>query len=513
MRKKAPEIALFSIYALVTLFCLINHEPWRDEAQAWLIVRDLDLPGIIAQMGYEGTPALWHLLIFPLTRLGLPYQSMLAMHWLIALAAMYLLVFYAPFPRITKALIAFSYYFVFEYSVVARNYAISVLILFLIAFFYNRRHEKPLLHAILIFFLFNTNVHSFGPALALMLIYAVERAGSFRSSIASLLVMFSGAAAAIAQLATNNNAGVKYPTGSYNILFDKLGHIDRVFISFVNSLIPDAMPSDSGVLVSLKPALQFLFGGTITEAQLSASILVIWLILLSISAAALTFFIITVSARYIPLFFMSFSFASLFAIFVFFYRPGLRHSGLLLVILIFTYWVYDNYNDNRKPFGCVTRKTGLAALSAFLTISVILGVAVCVQEYKSAFSGSKEMAGFIKKNSLSDNVISAYSWPEVSAVLPYFAEKRFWDPDIDSFVSFTTWNRSSEEFNRLSAHEIIGRTKTRFGNNSKTLILFSRDVEVTAEDEKEIELLYKTIVPVFRREGARSEQYRLFKFR
>ena len=72
-------------YLIRQLFCggvighlsfILCHENWRDEAQAWLLARDLSIPELFEQMSYEGHPCLWHLLLMPLVRLGLPYISM-----------------------------------------------------------------------------------------------------------------------------------------------------------------------------------------------------------------------------------------------------------------------------------------------------------------------------------------------------------------------------------------------------------------------------------------------------
>ncbi|MCE9581429.1 MAG: hypothetical protein K8T20_02815, partial [Planctomycetes bacterium] len=52
------SVLIFAVYAVVTLAMIPFHEPWRDEAQSWLIARDLGPGGIVHQMGYEGTPAL-----------------------------------------------------------------------------------------------------------------------------------------------------------------------------------------------------------------------------------------------------------------------------------------------------------------------------------------------------------------------------------------------------------------------------------------------------------------------
>ena len=43
---------------------------WRDEIQAWLLVRDsADIFSLSQNLKYEGHPGLWHYLLFPLTRI------------------------------------------------------------------------------------------------------------------------------------------------------------------------------------------------------------------------------------------------------------------------------------------------------------------------------------------------------------------------------------------------------------------------------------------------------------
>jgi hypothetical protein len=49
----------------VTGFTLSYHEKWADEAQAWLIARDLSLWRIFSyELRYEGSPGLWHLILW-----------------------------------------------------------------------------------------------------------------------------------------------------------------------------------------------------------------------------------------------------------------------------------------------------------------------------------------------------------------------------------------------------------------------------------------------------------------
>jgi hypothetical protein len=72
----APRLALALYVALVALL-LPRHEPWFDEGQAWLMARDLGLGELfLHKLRYEGTPGLWHLLLAPLAKAGLPYFTL-----------------------------------------------------------------------------------------------------------------------------------------------------------------------------------------------------------------------------------------------------------------------------------------------------------------------------------------------------------------------------------------------------------------------------------------------------
>lgn len=71
VRLNARVLTLLALYALAIGFALYWHATWRDEMQAWLIVRDsADLPALFHNLRYEGHPALWYLLLMPLTRLS-----------------------------------------------------------------------------------------------------------------------------------------------------------------------------------------------------------------------------------------------------------------------------------------------------------------------------------------------------------------------------------------------------------------------------------------------------------
>src|SRR4030042_4305413 len=206
MKKNASfgfAVFLILLYSAIQVVLLIHHEPWEDEAHTWLVARDLDVISIFKQMAYDGTPVLWYMLLVPFAKMGLPYISEFILHLMIAVAAVTVFVLYAPFSRVTKVLFIFSYYMAYEYSIIARSYSLSILLLFLIAVLYGKRFKNPLLYSSLIFLLFNTNAHSFFIASSLTVLFTWElfqnKVQGQRVKI-SLLVMCIGGLLSFSQL-------------------------------------------------------------------------------------------------------------------------------------------------------------------------------------------------------------------------------------------------------------------------------------------------------------------------
>src|ERR1700757_4394308 len=62
---RIADFGVFAAWIGVVAFTLQYHEKWADEAQAWLIARDLDLKTIwFHELRYEGSPGLWHTILW-----------------------------------------------------------------------------------------------------------------------------------------------------------------------------------------------------------------------------------------------------------------------------------------------------------------------------------------------------------------------------------------------------------------------------------------------------------------
>ena len=164
---------LFTTWMIVVSLLATHHEFWRDEVRALsLAVHSSSLTDLVRSLENEGHPMLWYLLLstgYAATGsvMVLPVLSLLA-----AGVSVYLLVFISPFPRWIKILFIFSGLPLYEYSVMARNYGISMLLLFAFAAVYRSRTTHPLRLGLLLAALSNTNIHSLMLAWLLMGLWA-----------------------------------------------------------------------------------------------------------------------------------------------------------------------------------------------------------------------------------------------------------------------------------------------------------------------------------------------------
>lgn len=173
-------IALTLVYIAVNAVLLYWHEPWRDEAQAWLISRDLGFVGMIRQAGIDGNPVLWWYLLAPLAKLGAPYRMIGLVSLAFMSAAVLLLLRYAPLSRWLRAAFAFSPCCVYWLPVISRNYALIPLALILIALSYKKRNTRPILYALALFFLSETHIIMEGLVGILMLFFWFEELSLLR---------------------------------------------------------------------------------------------------------------------------------------------------------------------------------------------------------------------------------------------------------------------------------------------------------------------------------------------
>lgn len=151
-------LCLFIVYLALTFIGAARHEIWYDEAQAWNIAKYNDISGIIDFMKYEGHPPLWHFVLYPFAKAGLPADILPFISWFISGVAAGLLLWKAPFRPLLKGIVLFSGSLIFYNSVMSRVYCLILLILVLLAIVYKDRNRRPVVYGLLIALLANTHL-------------------------------------------------------------------------------------------------------------------------------------------------------------------------------------------------------------------------------------------------------------------------------------------------------------------------------------------------------------------
>lgn len=142
---RIPEYAVLCLYILSVAVMMFYHEPWYDEAQAWLIARDASWHEMLFDIPhYEGHPPFWFLLLAVFAKAGADFDLTLKMLTLSMNAvAIFLLLFYAPFPRPVRLALPFTYFLFYQHGVICRPYALLLIGFFLAAMFWQGKDEKP----------------------------------------------------------------------------------------------------------------------------------------------------------------------------------------------------------------------------------------------------------------------------------------------------------------------------------------------------------------------------------
>jgi hypothetical protein len=125
------QAAVLVGYAVLVAVGIAWHDPWADEAQAWLLARDQGFWHLMLHsLRYEGSPGLWHALLWVLARAHVSYVGMRWISGVIALAGVYVLLRWSPFPLILKILLPFGFWLAYQDAVVARSYVLFAVLAF-----------------------------------------------------------------------------------------------------------------------------------------------------------------------------------------------------------------------------------------------------------------------------------------------------------------------------------------------------------------------------------------------
>ncbi len=416
--KKLQFLIIASLFLLLNLSSLVFHEMWRDELQAWLIARDSkNILELFINLKYEGHPALWYLLLTPLTKIFSPV-SMQILHLSIFLLALYFFIFFSPFSFLQKLLFSIGI-FSYEYSIISRNYSLSILFLFIYASCFKKKYEKPIIISIILFFLSHTNILGLIISISIFLTQIFDYFFFSTTSInkiflkkflLGLCISFLGILTSTAQVIPFSDA--TYTQGwNFNLDFKLLEIINKVL---VNAFLP--------------PPQHILINTFVVFLENYYIFLIIIIFILYI-------FIKNIISPNIIIFFC----VSLGGLIIFFYTKFLgdtRHHGLIWIIFIISYWLsYKNDLDHIHILRNIRVKFS-TIFTLLLIYHSLASIGPRINDYKKPYSNAKLAAEFIKLNNLKDKIIIGHPNNYLASIRGYLDNKAFFNIEKNRFETY-----------------------------------------------------------------------------
>jgi len=396
---RIADFGVLGIWLAIVGFTLRYHEKWVDEAQAWLFARDLDLRTLwFYELRYEGSPGLWHTILWIAQHVfHAPYSALGPIGMACATAGVALLIFKAPFPRYIRWPLAFTYFMVYQYAVIARQYTLLPLLAFAAALLF-KDVKHPVQMTVALLLLANVSFHGTILAACLGLAYLIDAYRS-RSALSTEVRRRYWICIGVMVLTFVFLFFVLKPAkDSLEIVVrPNLSHLP----AFVNQRGQDITPSLKFVTV---------LSGAFLDYTLPSLIFVLFAAAWCFLRGRLLIFALPVALE--------------IALYSFLYGTA-HHHGTVFIAAITGLWIAWPSQQERRNFSSrdVWAMRGMTALLVFLCAINIWDSAVVIErDYLYPYCGAEDAAHYLRAVGADRGLIFGYGFG-ISAVQAYFDHK------------------------------------------------------------------------------------------
>ena len=454
------EILLPILFISIGLFAAFNHALWRDEMQGWLVAWQSDnLIDLWKNNAPSGHPVLWSLLIyFSKNITGTPI-SMQLIHWVLGSSAILIFWRFSPFNLTTKALFTFGYFPFWEYYFVSRHYVIAELIIFIFCSIYHLKKKTYIPFSLCIGLLANTQALSWSLAFAI--------------GMTLILDWF-----------LNPNQRKNYKRNKIWI-FDLISSITisstlLCFGAFSLIQVRDSVELASNFIDvrHIFRVIGQLFGGymlIIPDSSRFFDLGICALITVILLVSTITFI-----KSYRPA--LIYFFSGLIFLFLFNYflylGIGSRHYGYYFLLIISSIWLSQSNQDqtlissgNQNLFTKGNLFYFPRLLTFVLTIHMVVGIHMVLNDFLMPYSSGKETAQYIQTKGWQDFPIFATRDVEVASVSGYL-DREFYFPELKGYGSYAQWSKRITIDRTKTLEEVLVYLE-RFPKVNKLLLILS----------------------------------------
>lgn len=471
MKKKliiALNFIILILFVIASLYVGYYHEPWSDEAQSWLIARDQNVKDIIFYNSrYEGTFPLWFLILKACICLGLSYEYIHVVSTVISAIGIAIILFKTKISNIIKCLIPFSFFVLYQYTVVARSYCLLILAFALLLALYSERHEKIKSYIGVLILFSMISLHGMIISGGLALFYFIEmirlngkksiKKVLFRSICLALVYCFE--------------VYILIPPKDLYMDINYAGEFWTTLLNFKNFFIMEN-------------------AGCVTV--INYTIIGVWAILfcLNVTQKNKTFLFIEIAM----------------IIFMAMVRTAPHHLGILFLIFLAEQLLLAKH-----------KKISNVIVVIVLCMYIVMTVLSIKIELSNNYSGAKDMVTYIKNiDDYENKEIFAIGYKCI-ALLPYFDENIYANRDITYYL----WSRENSD--RVLYHDNgyirMQKVFEDYGKKPEYILLQSHDITLKDEVIKAAineQHCYKLIYVaegenIFKGNYSETEQYYLYK--
>jgi len=450
----------WGIFILAAAWVVFHHELWRDEMQAWMIVRSSPhITDLYHNTRYEGHPLLWYVILWLLNQVTSLPESMQWVHLGIAGLIAFTWLKHAPFSRLQRALFLFGYFPLYEYTAICRDYSGGILFLILAVILF-RKKENLVGSALLLFIAMQANMYALVLAISVsagMLFFICfnkkeKRYPSGEIFFAALIIL-SGMAIA---------ARCIYPPadqwfGGWRQDFS-WKEVKAVFTIPARATLPVPYYGPHYWNTTLIPGIWL-------PVAISMALIIYCTLLFKKKPWILVIFLTGLTTM------LSFSYLRLFGL--------IRHHGHFYILLIICLWLYYSGTNtvSATPFRQWMERWGKRLVTAIFLVNIMAVIIPVYHDTRLPFSRSGEAAEYIQANHL-DTLPLAGVPDYVAASLSGYLGKPIYFPETDTTGTYIVWNTARSR--SVTNATILERTKA-YARRVQKDVLLSLNYEVRGD--------------------------------
>ena len=484
---------LILLFIIIGTINILHHEMWRDETQALMIIdNSSSLSELFNNTRFEWTPQLWYWLIYCIRKATNNTIAIKIFNLIIATAAVYVFIKFAPFNKFQKLLFIFGYYPLYEYGTISRPYILSILFIFIFCALIRSGEKNYFFISCILFLLCQVNLISIGItiilAITLFVDFFLSDTGSKKKIlnykktqlsigliifIIGLIVVFS---CMVPFLPILLDFKCSYSIEQQNSLKPFYHSIISIYRSYVP--IPEIKIDfwNTNIIIS-------------TTIQLVLSLMLFGLSIIALIKNPVPLFLYTFGTLV-----MIFSFWRLYPVYY------LRIEGYLFVLFIICFWIsnYNKANSPRIPLPTsrliFTRKIKNIFLTIILVIHFLVGIGSSIIDWLYPFSAGKKVAEFIKNKNI-DNYLIAGDWDFAASTVSFYINKDIYYPRSDKFGSYIIWDKKRLDRKQKNDINIYQELKRLVKKERKNLLLvMNYELDTTKIPIKKIREFTKSMV-------------------